>query len=152
MPRPPSTPSSSQGTAPARDRLASALPAAFWFLLIMVLLSLPGESFPTLQFWKPDKIAHILLFGGQAVLLYLALMLPAPIRPRDMDPMRFSLLATILFGVLSEVYQAVFTNRAADPFDAIANAIGAALFLYLLRRIGSERILGFARRLLRIAP
>ena len=118
----------------------------------MVLLSLPGESFPTLQFWKPDKIAHILLFGGQAVLLYFALMLPEPLRPRAMDPLRFSLLATIIFGVLSEVYQAVFTNRAADPFDAIANAIGAALFLYLLRLIGPERILALARRALRITP
>lgn len=131
-------------------RLRTSLPAALWFLLIMVLLSLPGESFPTLQFWKPDKIAHILLFGAQAVLLYVALSLPHPAVIRSLRPLRLAGVATVAFGALSEGYQAVFTNRAADPFDIIANTLGVALFLLAVRKTGTARILASARWALRL--
>lgn len=146
---PTSHPSDGQHRA-GRTRLIASLPAALWFLLIMVLLSLPGESFPTLQFWKPDKIVHIILFGTQAVLLYIALSLPRPTSPQGMRPLRFAALATVSFGVLSEGYQAVFTNRAADPFDMLANAVGVALFLFIMRKIGTSRLLSFTHRLLRL--
>lgn len=134
----------------SRSRVRTALPAAVWFLLIMVLLSLPGESFPTMQFWKPDKLAHILLFGSQAVLLFVALSLPRPSMPWSIPPMRFAGLATVAFGILSEGYQAVFTNRAADFFDMIANAVGVGLFLLAIRKAGTARILAAARRVLRL--
>lgn len=132
------------------SRVRSALPATLWFLLIMVLLSLPGESFPTLQFWKPDKIAHILLFGAQALLLFIAVSLPRPATPFGGTPLRFAGLATVAFGVLSEGYQAVFTNRAADPFDMLANAVGVVLCLFAVRKLGIPRTLAVARRILRL--
>jgi VanZ family protein len=144
---PSGTPNSS-----TRIRAAAALPAALWFLLIMVLLSLPGESFPTVEFWKPDKIAHILLFGGQAVLLWVALVLPYPGRTHRLRPYLHAGVATASFGILSEWYQAVFTTRAADAYDMVANIIGVILFLLLLRLVGPARLLSPLRRILRIYP
>jgi hypothetical protein len=128
--------------------LLAALPAALWFAFIMVLLSLPGKSFPVVDIWQPDKIAHILLFGGQAVLLWYALVLPSPLSPLRLPPLLFSGIATVLFGIASEGYQHAFTTRMADPYDMIANASGVALFLLLARLIGAHRLLAPARRLL----
>ena len=132
-----------------RARITAALPAFVWFLLIMVLLSLPGESFPVVAIWKPDKLAHITLFGMQAFLLWLALVLPSSVAPLRLPPLVVSGLATMLFGVASEGYQALFTTRMADPFDMIANAIGVLLFLTGVRVIGPERLLPPLRTALR---
>lgn len=131
-------------------RFKTSLPASFWFLLIMVLLSLPGQSFPVVEIWKPDKIAHLMLFGMQAVLLWLALELPRRIRVLRLPPLLFAAIVTSAFGALSEGYQAVFTTRMADPYDIIANAVGVALALGIVRAVGPARLLRTTRRVLRI--
>jgi VanZ family protein len=126
------------------------LPAAFWFMVIMVLLSLPGESFPTVEIWKPDKIAHVLLFGMQAVLLWIGLEIPRRIRFLRLPPLPIAAVATVLFGAASEGYQHVFTSRLADPYDVIANVAGVLLALLIVRALHPPRLLGWARSLLRL--
>lgn len=135
-----------------RTRLLTALPATLWFLLIMTLLSLPGQSFPIVDIWKPDKIAHLLLFGGQHFLLWVSLELPAPKLSSRKRNLVVSLIATVLFGVLSEVYQDVFTSRMLDPYDMIANSFGAVMSLVCILWIGAGRILDASRRLFRLKP
>ena len=115
----------------------------------MVLLSLPGTSFPTFKFWNPDKIAHFLLFGMQFLLLWIAMMLPSP-RHRLSASLTRASLFTIIFGALSEVYQGVFTSRMADPYDILANAIGVVLTLLAILAVGHARVLRLARWLLRL--
>jgi hypothetical protein len=135
-----------------RLRVLTALPAVVWFFFIMILLSLPGTSFPSIKVWQPDKIAHILLFGMQQFLLWLALELPGrTVVSSTARSMLLSLLATVLFGVLSEVYQDVATSRMLDPYDMIANAAGALLSVGSLAVIGPSRVLAFSRRILRLA-
>ncbi len=143
-------PTSSTGTLSRSLRIRSSLPAAAWFLIIMVLLSLPGQSFPVVEIWKPDKIAHILLFGTQAVLLWAALEIPQRVRVLRLPPVLFAGLATAVFGALSEGYQAVFTTRMADPYDVIANVIGVALALTIVFALRPARVLHALRFLLRI--
>jgi VanZ family protein len=131
-------------------RLRTILPAAFWFVCIMVLLSLPGSSFPTVRIWQPDKIAHLLLFGGQHALLWIALELPVPRFSSSAKALLASLAATVAFGVLSEVYQDVATSRMLDTYDMIANTIGALLSTTIIAALGSARILNFSRRVFRL--
>jgi VanZ family protein len=117
----------------------------------MILLSLPGQSFPAVEvLWKPDKIAHLLLFGMQAVLLWTALKLPENKPMMRVSPMVFAGVATVIFGVLSEGYQAVFTTRTADVYDMIANAIGALTGLGIVLAVRPSRVLNLARKILRI--
>jgi hypothetical protein len=146
------------------SRRRAFLPAALWFFLIMVLLSLPGSSFPEVRFWKPDKIAHIGLFGMQALLLWIALAAkrgdaasgPGPTarvnagsRP-SLSPLFTAALWTLLFGALSEYYQDIFTSRLADPYDIVANAIGVAAAVIVVIVLGTERVLSLAHRVLRM--
>ncbi len=120
----------------------------------MVLLSLPGTSFPEVRFWKPDKFAHIGLFGMQAILLWIALAASDPAarntRSRMLRQLLLAAIYTILFGALSEYYQDLFTSRLADVYDIIANAIGVALATLAILAFGTERLLLLARRLLRL--
>ncbi len=132
------------------QRAIAGLPAMLWFLCIMVLLSLPGQSFPVVEIWKPDKIAHLLLFGMQFVLLWIALEIPVRREVLGCRPFLFSIIATLLFGILSEGYQAAFTTRMADVYDMIANAVGVGLALLLVYFFQPARILDFARIILRI--
>ncbi|MBR9978693.1 MAG: VanZ family protein [Bacteroidetes bacterium] len=118
--------------------------------MIMVLLSLPGSAFPRITIWAPDKLAHILLFGMQFFLLWLALELPRRKIPLRLPPLAFSALITVSFGILSEIYQDLFTTRIADIYDMIANGLGVLLTLLLLRAINPSRILAFVSRHLRL--
>jgi VanZ family protein len=116
----------------------------------MVLLSLPGSSFPAVRIWQPDKIAHVLLFGMQHVLLWLALELPIPRRIAAMSPLWAAAAFTTAFGVLSEVYQEVATTRLMDPYDMLANALGVALAVVLILLVGRSRLLTAMSRLFRV--
>ncbi|MCZ7554879.1 MAG: VanZ family protein [Bacteroidia bacterium] len=133
-----------------RARLRTALPAVVWFLFIMTLLSLPGTSFPVVRIWQPDKIAHILLFGVQQALLWLALELPLPRFSSPAKALFASFAATVAFGILSEVYQDVATSRMLDPYDMIANTVGALLSTGIILGTGTQRVLNRARRLFRL--
>lgn len=131
-------------------RWRATLPAVFWFLLIMVLLSLPGRSFPVIDIWKPDKLAHVGLFGMQTLLLWIALAFGKRL---DRD-LRLALVRaagyTVLFSILSEMYQHLFTTRMADIYDVLANWVGIILTFLLVVWIGLRRILGITSATLRL--
>ncbi|MBN1446868.1 MAG: VanZ family protein [Bacteroidetes bacterium] len=128
----------------------TVLPAFLWFLLIMVLLSLPGDSFGTFRFEYRDKLGHFVLFGVQQFLLWIALELPHPRYASHRRSLLISSLATLVFGALSELYQGAFTSRMADPFDMLANGIGVAAAVLAIRLFTPERVLKSARVLYRL--
>jgi VanZ family protein len=117
------------------------LPAFAWFALTVVLLSLPGDSFPDIQIWSRDKLAHAGLFGIQAFLLWLALELPRPLVLPHRRALFVAGLATALWGGASEVYQLLCTSRSASVWDALANCVGVTLVLLVLTALGLPRIL-----------
>jgi hypothetical protein len=119
-------------------------------MLIMILLSRPGHSFPVVRIWQPDKIAHILLFGMQMLLLWLAFELPRPVFASSVRALGTASLCTVAFGVLSEVYQEVATTRMLDPYDMAANSTGVALAFVCVLLLKPERILRYVRLLFRV--
>jgi VanZ family protein len=123
------------------------LAAAAWAMLILVLCGIPGKKIPELTFlqWlKPDKVVHLLLFGIQCYLLLRAFRsdgVPEPLRRRAVPA---SLFLAIGYGALVEWLQVtVFIDRSGDVRDAAANAAGAALgawiFLWRQRRATAHR-------------
>lgn len=129
-------------------RRSASLPALVWALLILVLLSLPGSSFPSVRIWQPDKIAHLLLFGMQTLLLWYALVLPSEQNIWKWKAALTAWAVTSAFGALSEVYQDLATSRMMDPWDMLANVAGATIALLVMRGIGAARLLYPARLLL----
>ena len=122
----------------------NTLAAAGWAVVILVLCGIPGKKIPELTFlqWlKPDKIVHLVLFGIQSFLLLRAFRAagsPEPVRRRAVPA---ALFLSIGYGVLIEWLQAtVFIDRSGDVRDAAANAAGALLgaWIYLRRQRRSD--------------
>ena len=116
----------------------------YWSIFILVLCGLPGSSFPRLAFldWlRPDKIVHLFLFGVESFLLITAFdqqTLSNKLRRRA----RFQgVLIAILYGILVEVLQnTIFIGRSGDYRDAIANAIGAFIGLWIFNRFEKKNL------------
>ena len=103
------------------------LPVLVWMVAIFGLSTIP--RFPQIQ--SPiglDKIAHIVLWF---VLCWLAMR---AFQNQEKYPLfrTYALGAAVLlsigYGVLDEIHQLYVPGRWADPYDAIADAVGALLF------------------------
>ena len=120
-------------------------PALLWAVMVMVLCGLPGEQIPELTFleWlRPDKIVHLLLFGVQSYLLCKGLKLQTTFPSMARHAIFLALSFSIVYGAVVEVLQdAIFINRNGDIRDAIANAIGAFLGVWLYKRRAAKRVL-----------
>ena len=114
-----------------RELLTAHLPAAAWFLAVTGSLAAPKRNFADLPPWWPellhfqalDKVVHALLFGVLAFLLARSFRL-LPIFRR---PLLAAFLATVLYGLATEVGQETLTDRSGELADWGANVLGAAV-------------------------
>jgi VanZ family protein len=113
-------------------------PPLVWAIFTLILCGWPGNQLPEIIFWKWlrwDKITHLFLFGIQSYLLLVAALKTN--RYGIVTPKTGWLIAvcTISFGALVEILQFyVFIGRSGDIKDAIANAIGAMLGIWIFRK------------------
>lgn len=119
------------------------IPALWWAFLILLLCFLPGSAIPELSFldWlKPDKLVHLVLFG---VLSYLLVrpFIAGPVKNfLAAHPYFSSFILAALYGVFVEVVQEYFIpGRHGDVYDAIADAIGALIGIWIFNS-NSRRI------------
>lgn len=105
------------------------VPALVWALIILILCGVPGEKLPELSFlqWlKPDKIAHIVMFGVQSFLLMRGFERQTKFPFLARNVVSTSIIISIVFGCVVEVLQDhLFIQRSGDVRDAIANSLGA---------------------------
>ena len=103
-----------------------------WTLFTIILLCLPGSSFPGGGFFDIpylDKVVHVILFGGMIIfwsLYYLQ-------KNTGNKNWHFTVIAiglcTIALGICMEYVQFNFIpNRAFDKGDIMANTISALVF------------------------
>jgi hypothetical protein len=86
---------------------------------------------PEVGFVPTDKLLHTAAFGGLALLLVRAVRFSWP----STSPGQRLLLGGVgssVLGALLEVCQAFVPYRSADPFDWLADSVGAALAMGLL--------------------
>ena len=109
-------------------------PALLWALLILALCALPGSTIPHLKFldWlRPDKIVHFILFGVLSFLIIRGL-LEQTSYPRLIPPARkVAVVFSGIYGIVIELLQEyVFTSRTGEVYDAVADFIGALIGLW----------------------
>jgi VanZ family protein len=106
--------------------------AWLWTTGILVACSLPGQSLPDITLFRFDKLIHFALFAGFGWLWMAALRQPLARRAGVV------LAAGLAYAVLTEPYQGLLPfERAPDPYDALANALGlgaGVLAFRLLRK------------------
>jgi VanZ family protein len=119
------------------------IPAIICFVVIMVLICLPGDKVPSPKFLLDisfDKIVHIGLFGSFAFLLFYPVA-KAPLSMKNkIQWLLVIVLSTSAFGYGTELIQKFFIPlRSYDLADWAADSMGALLaFIFcrfvLLRR------------------
>lgn len=109
--------------------------AVAWTVAIFAACSIPGDALPRAPIVSADKIVHVVMFAVFAVLWIRA----APGRGWTI------LAAAVAFAVGIEVWQQLpLVGRTADPWDAVADVLGAALGLggWSARRARRQRSAG----------
>lgn len=72
-----------------------------------------------------DKFVHFVLYGGEALFLYLAIRWPG--RPHFSLGRVLAIVGLMaVWGTVDEVHQTWIPGRSCDPEDAIADTTGAA--------------------------
>ena len=95
-----------------------------WTLAIVVGCSIPGHTIPEFILFSQDKLIHLLIFAGFAVLWV-----------RVYPHAAWAILAWgILFGIATELYQHWMPiGRSFDPLDALADTVGLLIGLGVMR-------------------
>ena len=113
---------------------AKIYPVIFWVILITVLSLIPSSNVPDIS-WemglKPDKVAHILIYGIYTWLLGRYLWG----KWKKMNKVLLvSFITTVVYGVFMESLQYYLSpSRFFDMLDIIANIIGSTTGLIFLK-------------------
>ena len=115
------------------------LPAIGWFIVSLVLLSLPGSTipkYPLLALLHADKWVHISLFF---ILCYLFARPFAKSSLTQTDRKKWFLLimlSSIAYGIIMEFVQKYWIpNRSFEILDIVADSLGCILaYFYSLRK------------------
>ena len=115
-------------------RFISFLPGIALFVLIYVLLTLPGNDFPKNPFLELihfDKWVHIGLFAGLVFLFCYPLM----VKYHYKKSVYFIIvILAIVYGVGMEYVQKYFTvDRSFDITDMLADAAGSIIGYFFFR-------------------
>ena len=108
---------------------AACLAAVAAFLVQLFVLDEPAmvERIVNMT-W--DKLMHALAFGGVAALLWTGLGCDAPV---------LTWITVAATGAVDELHQVFIPGRSADALDALADAAGAALVVFVLHRLAIRR-------------
>ena len=101
------------------------IPGPAWAALIFWASSRPIGSTPSWWFDGADKVIHAILFGTLAGLLFVPLRIAHGWRAEKAALLAF--LLAVGYGVSDEFHQRTTAGRVSDPYDAAADATGAAL-------------------------
>jgi hypothetical protein len=101
------------------------LPAILVALLIFTGSSIPGQSFPSWDIFKFDKVIHFGLFFVFCFFTHRAVMFQDRFPFLAKHHLAASILLTILYGVIDEGHQAFVPGRTPDVLDLLADSAGA---------------------------
>lgn len=89
---------------------------------------MPGKDLPQTGLWQQDKFGHMGVFGLLSMLLYWGWVHQPNIKFFTTGLVWKVIAICAAYGVLLEVMQGTLTaDRMFDPYDAIANTIGATI-------------------------
>ena len=113
-----------------RQKKLLAFLIALLTIFTLVFTLLPSENLFESKVWKFDKLGHALLFGTWTFLLGLYLL----IATKKELPLFAIFLIGAFFGISIEILQEVLpVNRAADPYDALADMTGCLIAVISLK-------------------
>jgi VanZ family protein len=115
----------------------SFVPAIAWFIISIILLTLPGSSFPKENWFSKfelDKWVHIGMFAILVTLWCWAMLKIFSLSTKLRTIFIWIGLLCLIYGVGMEFLQKYFIpNRSFDAGDIIADAVGCTLGVFFSR-------------------
>ena len=119
-------------------RISRFIPAIVWFLVVLVLLCMPGKDLPSSNWFNIfylDKWVHTGIFG----LLSLLFMLPFAVSPiKHKEKLQYFIgiaIATSVWGLTTEFMQKyLVSGRSFDLVDWAADSLGAFTSFIICRK------------------
>ncbi len=99
--------------------------AAGWAVVIFLLSSIPGRSFPQYKILSYDKVLHALVYSVFGALCFLAVRRTWALKTSWL--IGLSALLAVAYGLTDEFHQLFVPGRSADLHDALADGIGGLL-------------------------
>jgi hypothetical protein len=114
------------------------IPAILWFLLVLVLVCLPGKTIPKAGWLDEisfDKLVHAALFGGIVFSICMPFKKAAVERQTKLTIFIKIALATCIWGITTELIQKYFVpGRQFDLYDWAADSLGAIISFFVCRK------------------
>lgn len=101
-----------------------------YWLLILVLTSLPGKDLPNVE--MSDKVEHLLAFGGLGFLLNLSLRIQDKFTLVKKYPAWSTILIVSAYAALDELHQIYIPDRSCDILDWTADTIGVTIGVIIM--------------------
>jgi VanZ family protein len=108
-------------------RVKSWLPALLWAATIFALSSIPGRALPELPVWNADKLVHAAVYALLGALCWRGARASFAPGTAPWRVVLIAVLLTSLYGIADEIHQMFVPNRAPDPNDVLADAVGGLL-------------------------
>lgn len=110
--------------------------AFLWAVIVLVLISMPGENTPDVpRFEGIDKLVHTGFFFVFTILLFHGTIKRSRTTRPSWESMLKVVFVSFFFAALTEYIQLeIFTHRSADLWDLFADAVGTGMgvFAYLI--------------------
>lgn len=115
------------------------IPAILWFIITLVLLTLPGSSFPKANWLgnlQIDKLVHIGLFSVLVYLFFMPFLQSGLTFETKKSRLIWIAVLGLTYGIVMEFVQKYWVpNRSFDIFDIAADGAGSFLPLFLLKQL-----------------
>ena len=104
------------------------LPPTLWAVFILIISLIPAREIPSVGLFQADKLVHAAVYFLLAWLLFSSIKKSGAVIK---TPLILLLTTSVIsYGFLIEVAQETLTaDRHFDIWDAVANSIGALLFI-----------------------
>lgn len=115
------------------------IPLVFYWILIIVLTSLPSNSLPKVAL--SDKVNHFLAYFGLAVLLGGTLFHQRKFNFLSSNYILATIIIASFYGLVDEIHQLFIPGRYCELYDWLANFVGViagTFFIYLFLK-GKEK-------------
>lgn len=109
------------------------IPAAIWAIVILSVTSIPYLTPPSLGFTWQDKLEH---FGAYSI--FGVAVAYGNIRSGKKNALLIAVIFCSIFGMLDEIHQYWIPGRSMDPYDWVADTLGALIGAAVL--IASKKI------------
>ncbi len=119
-------------------RTALFWPGIVWFLVVLVLICLPGEDVPETP-WSAvpdfDKLVHAGLFGGIVFWFSMPFKKASLQRQQKINLYLRLTIATVIWGITTEFIQKYFVpGRQFDLLDWAADSTGAIIAFFVCKK------------------